>query len=110
MARLTAGFWVAAYLQRLGAQGIFAHVAHRGDATAGAILVKVATMDGAATAFQRSFDPLTGARVWMTLAAGPEPEVDAAIARQRGFDRDLWVIEVEDPRGRHLLDEPGLSD
>ncbi|MGY9012369.1 MAG: DUF1491 family protein, partial [Rhodobacterales bacterium] len=23
---------------------------------------------------------------------------------------DLWVIEVEDRQGRHLLDEPGLAD
>ncbi|MEM1372062.1 MAG: DUF1491 family protein, partial [Pseudomonadota bacterium] len=28
--------------------------------------------------------------------------------RQRSFDPDLWVIEVEDRNGRHLLDEPGL--
>jgi hypothetical protein len=45
----------------------------------------------------------------MELAMGPEAEVDAAIARQRGFDPDLWVIEVEDRAGRHLLDEPGLA-
>jgi hypothetical protein len=46
----------------------------------------------------------------MTLAEGEEAEVDAAIARQRGYDPDLWVVEVEDRQGRHLLDEPGLSD
>ena len=40
---------------------------------------------------------------------GGEAEVDASIARQRSFDRDLWVIEVEDRRGRHLLDQEGLS-
>jgi hypothetical protein len=45
----------------------------------------------------------------VTLAEGPEPDVDAAIARQRSFDPDLWVIEVEDRAGRHLLDEPGLE-
>jgi hypothetical protein len=48
--------------------------------------------------------------VWAPLAEGAEAEVDAALARQRGFDPDLWVIEVEDRAGRHLLDEPGLAD
>jgi len=43
------------------------------------------------------------------LIEGPEAEVDAAVSRQRGFDSDLWVIELEDARGRHLLDEDGLA-
>ncbi|MEY3003616.1 MAG: hypothetical protein RLZZ491_792, partial [Pseudomonadota bacterium] len=45
----------------------------------------------------------------MELAKGAETAVDAAIDRQRGFDPDLWVIEIEDRAGRHLLDQPGLS-
>jgi hypothetical protein len=60
--------------------------------------------------FQRSFDLMTGARAWVVLAEGDEAEVDASIAKQRSFDRDLWVIEVEDRAGRHLLDEEGLAD
>ena len=74
------------------------------------MLVKLATMDGKATAFQRSFDLMTGARKWMVLAEGDERTVDESIAKQRSFDPDLWVIEVEDKAGRHLLDEPGLKD
>ena len=76
---------------------------------AGAVLVKLNTLDGQARAFQRTFDLGTGDRVWAELAAGAEPEVDAAIGRQRGFDPDLWVIEVEDRQGRYLLGEPGLG-
>jgi hypothetical protein len=109
MARLTAEFWVQAYLTRLRLQDIPAFVVARGDSTAGAVLVKQATLDGRATAHQRSFDPMTGERAWMVLADGPEAEVDATIARQRAFDPDLWVIEVEDRAGRHLLDAPGLE-
>lgn len=106
---LTTDFWVSAYLARLSQAGIFAHVAHRGDATAGAVAIKVATMDGRASFFTRSFDG-SGERVWTTAAdRSPENEVDDSIARQRSFDRDLWVIEVEDPRGRHLLDQEGLT-
>lgn len=109
MARLTAGFWVAAYLARLRLADVPAFVVAHGDDTAGAVLVKLNTLDGQARVFQRSFDMMTGERTWVVLAAGDEAAVDATVARQRGFDPDLWVIEVEDRAGRHLLDEDGLA-
>ena len=107
--RLTAGFWVSAYLTRLRLADIQAYVTQRGDATAGAVIVKVATLNGQARAFQRSFDLTSDARVWVVLAEGPEPGVDALLTRQKARDRDLWVIELEDKAGRTLLDEAGLS-
>ncbi|EPX87006.1 DUF1491 family protein [Salipiger mucosus] len=109
MARLTTRFWVDAYLARLNFAMIPAYVIAHGDDTAGAVLVKLATLDGQARAFTRGFDLSTGDRHWTELTAGPEPEVDASIAKQRSFDPDLWVIEVEDRQGRHLLDEEGLA-
>lgn len=109
MVRLTADFWVRAYLARLAQADIPAYVIARGDATAGAVLVKCSTLDGQATAFQRRTDPMSGESRWMVLAEGPEATVDGAIARQRDFDPDLWVIEIEQRDGRHLLDEDGLT-
>ncbi len=108
--RLTADFWVAAYLTRLRLADVPAFVVARGDATAGAVLVKLNTLDGQAACYQRAFDLTTGARAWVVLTRGAEADVDAAVMRQRGFDPDLWVIEVEDRAGRHLLDQDGLRD
>ncbi len=105
-ARLASGIWVAAYLRRLQIEGIPAYVIARGDDTAGEVLVKLALLDGTARAFLREYDLAQDARVWRVLIEGPEPEIDAAIARQRGFDPDLWVIEVEDARGRDFLQNP----
>ena len=109
MTRLTAEFWVHAYLARLRFQEIPAFVVTHGDDTAGAVLVKLNTLDGQATTFQRSFDLMSGERSWVELSSGVEADVDAAIARQRSFDPDLWVIEVEDRQGRHLLSQEGLE-
>ncbi|MCP4209137.1 MAG: DUF1491 family protein [Shimia sp.] len=108
--RLTAEFWVQAYLARLRLADIPAFVVAHGDDTAGAVLVKLNTLDGLAVVYQRSFDLMLGVRKWVVLAEGEETDVDATLARQRSFDTDVWVIEVEDRQGRHLLDEPGLSD
>ena len=107
--RLASGVWVSAYLTRLRLADIPAFVVARGDETAGAVLVKLNTLDGNAKAFQRSFDMMTGERTWMVLADGIEQDVDMSIAKLRSFDSDLWVIEVEDRQGRTLLDEDGLS-
>jgi len=110
MTRLVASLWVEAYLTRLRLADIPVFVVARGDATAGAVLVKMNTLDGQACCYQRTFDLMTGARVWMVLAQGDEVAVDATLARQRASDPDVWVIEVEDKAGRHLLEEPGLKD
>ncbi len=109
MVRLTAEFWVQAYLTRLRLADIPAFVTARGDSTAGAVLVKLNTLDGQAHVWQRSFDLDSGERQWIVLTEGVESEVDAAIGRQRGFDPDLWVVEVEDRAGRTLLEEDGLA-
>lgn len=109
-ARLAAGIWVSAYLLRLRLADIAAYVTAKGDAVSGAVVVKVATLDGRAVSFQRSFDLAAGARRWVLLAEGPEAEVDAALGRARGRDPDLWVIELEDRQGRTLLEEEGLAE
>ena len=107
--RLTADIWVSAYLTRLRLSEIPAFVVQRGDSTAGAVLIKLNTLDGQACCFQRSFDLMTGDRKWVVLTEGADRDVEMSVAKQRSFDPDLWVIEVEDKQGRHLLDEPGLE-
>lgn len=109
MTRLTSDFWVKAYLTRLRLANIPAFVTAKGDATAGNVMVKLNTLDGHAQAFQRSYD-MEGKRIWLVLSEGADSDVEAVLAKQRGFDPDIWIIEVEDRAGRHLLDQPGLSD
>ena len=110
MIRLTSDIWISAYLTRLRLADIPAFVVQRGNATAGAVLVKLNLLDGQGIVFQRSFDLQSGARNWVELISGDEADLDLAIVRQRDFDPDVWVVEVEDRLGRHLLDEPGLSE
>lgn len=110
LARLTAEVWVSAYIARLRKEAIPVFVTSKGDATAGAVLIKVSRLDGTAQVFQRSFDIMTGERSWVVLKDGNERDVDSSIDAQRRFDPDLWVLEVEDRDGRHLLDTSGLAD
>lgn len=107
-ARLASHLWVGAYLARLGSDNIPAYVLARGDDTAGAIAVKCAHLDGRATLWRREWDFETDSRPWVATDTGSEADIDAAIARARATDPDLWVIEIEARDGRTLLDQEGL--
>ena len=106
--RLTSDFWVAAYRARLEAMGVPVYVVARGDPTAGAVVVKLATLDGRAQLFGR-VARLEGGQAWEVMAAGDEAVVEQSIERQRQRDPDLWVLAVDDRQGRHLLDDVGFT-
>lgn len=108
-ARLATGFWVAAYRARAEAAGLPVYIARRGDDTAGAVLVKCATLDGLASLWAREYDLESGSRQWRRIAQGTEAEIDASARAQAGFDPDLWILEVESRDGRTLLDDEGLT-
>ncbi len=101
--------WAQALVRRAQVGGAFATVARRGDSDAGAVLVKVATMNGKAMLYAPAQDG-EGQRIWLNLSNGALGDEEAAIdayARKRGnTDPDLWVIEIEDRQGRHFLTEP----
>ncbi len=109
--RLKAGIWVGAYLRKLNALAVTAVVARRGDGDAGAIFVKVASLDGFALVLRPAATGLAGTedeRFWsLAFPEGrlEETKADAYLTRQAGFDPDIWVIEVEDRQGRHFLDD-----
>lgn len=107
--RLATSLWVQAYLMRLSQQGIMALVQRRGDPTAGAICIKLCTMDGRAMLYQRHYDLMSDASHWEKTDEASEPDIDALLDRQAQRDRDLWIVAIEDPQGRHLLNDPGLE-
>jgi hypothetical protein len=108
--RLRAELWVRAYLKRLELNNIPAYIAARGQPDSGAVMIKCATLDGSARLYTRRFDYAQDKDCWAVLVQGTEAEVDASIRKQRSFDPDLWVIELESRHGRTLLDEDGLKD
>ncbi|NJM34135.1 MAG: DUF1491 family protein [Rhodomicrobium sp.] len=109
--RLKSGIWVSAYIRQLGTIPIPALVVRRGDGDAGAIFIKISTLDGFAQVLRPASAGIErgeGARFWaIALRAGraEESAADAYLARQADFDSDIWIIEVEDREGRHFLDD-----
>jgi hypothetical protein len=110
--RLKTGIWAAAYLRRCHVEGLFAAVRRRGADEAGAVFVKIDRLDGTADLYgpapQTAFDDAHPVdRAFTQLLGGearPEADVEAYLAREYRRDPDIWVIEVEDRAGRHLLE------
>ena len=109
--RLKSGIWVAAYLRRCQTEGIFGAVRRRGAEEAGAVFVKVATLDGNAVLYapapQAVYDdsrPIE--RLFAPISPHPLPEalVEERLAKEIRFDPDVWIVETEDRAGRHFLD------
>ena len=101
--RITSEIWVAAYRKNLDKKGIPIFINRTGNKIAGAILVKVSKMDGMATLYHRVLDK-GGGKCWMKFHDGSEEKINFIIEKQNAFDPDLWVLEIEDPKGRHYLD------
>ena len=74
----------------------------RGDDAAGSIALIHRDRRGGVRALARTLGP-GGEYVWRTAATGDS--VDRWVARQRGFDPDLWVIELDTPDPARFVDE-----
>lgn len=108
MEELKTEFWASALLRRAAIAGAFGGVTRKGDTDAGAVLVKVATMDGRARLYAPARDG-EGERIFLDLSSGTlgdvEANVDAYARKRADTDPDVWVIEIEDKHGRHFLME-----
>lgn len=103
---LSTDLWVAALIRRAEQGGAFATVARKGDARAGAVLVKTLNRhSGSARLYAEAFGG-DGERLWMQpVESSEEAELDAYVERARRIDPDLWLVEIEDREGRHFLTE-----
>ncbi|MET0597234.1 MAG: DUF1491 family protein [Mesorhizobium sp.] len=99
--RLTTDIFVSALIRRVFSAGGFAAVANRGAAEAGAIFLVTRDRFGQlrlyGPAAQTAYDSATPEerRFSLLLDAAEESAVEARLARERRFDADIWVIELE---------------
>lgn len=105
--RLDTDIWVYALIRRAHQGGAFAVVARKGDARGGAVLVKLVNRRAGETRLLAEATRGDGETVWMQpIPSADEAEIDKYIERSARIDPDLWVVEIDDPEGRHFLVEP----
>lgn len=103
---LSSDLWVSALIRRAEIGGASATVVRRGDQRAGTVIVKAwNTRDRRGRLYTEAFGG-DGERLWIQpIESEFESELDAYVARQVGYDPDIWVVEVEDRDGRHFITE-----
>ncbi len=104
--RVKTHIWVSAYIRRTQADGFPAVLVHRGDEDAGAVLLKINRFEQGCQVFTQVRDQ-HGNLAWMAGTGSDlvtEADADTYVARQRQYDADLWVVEVEDPTNTYALD------
>ena len=104
--RLKTGIWISALVRRCDLAAIPVAVLSRGDGDAGAILLKFNSGIGGCSVLTHARGR-DGELLWMR-ATGPnlvdEATADAYIARQRGRDPDIWVVEIENGSAQDVID------
>lgn len=104
---LSSDIWVAALIRRAEQGGGFAVVVRKGDARAGAVLVKVLDRRNGTARLYAEATRGDGEQVWMQPQdTVDEADLDRYIERAVRIDPDLWVVEIDDREGRHFLTEP----
>ena len=99
--RVTTDLWVSALLRRVFAAGGFAAVVKRGAAEAGAVFVLARSRLGEVALFgpapQTSYDSAKpDDRFFTLLGSGDDAAMlDARLEREKKFDPDIWVVEIE---------------
>ena len=88
-----------------------AYVIKRGDEQAGAIFVKINTLDGFSKLFLRNikYDLNNDKEIFEFVDLYPQKrittkEIDKRISKEIEIDRDCWVVEIEDKNGFNAFD------
>jgi hypothetical protein len=107
IARLKAGIFVRALIRRAEVAGAQAYVARHGAEEAGAVVIKIARLDGTCLVLDQARRG-EGELVWVKPLGDAVDDAKAAayFDKQMKFDPDLWIVEIEDREGRTFVDEP----
>ena len=102
--RVTTDLWVSALVKRVFSGGGFAAIAKRGASEAGAVFVIVRDRLGGAVLFgpapQTSYDTAKpDERFFTRYALEDAAALDARLEKEKRFDPDIWVVEIEPGQG-----------
>src|SRR6201996_6129033 len=108
--QIDTSIWVYALIRRAHQGGAFATVGRKGDSRGGAVLVKLVNRRAGEARLLAEATRGDGERFWMQpVLSTREADLDPYSERAALIDPDVWVVEIDDPEGRHFLVEPVVA-
>lgn len=104
--RLPTHLEVAGWRRAVEAAGGFATILHRGDRDAGSVLLLTIKRGGNPQLWER-MPQLDGQRVFTRIPGHPidnVEEIAAYLARRKGQDSDLWIVELDVAEPERFVD------
>ena len=105
-ARLTAKAWTNALIRRVHAEGGFATVLSHGDDTAGSVILVIQKRDGGQAVLTRA--TRGDSYVWVVAMEHPRDQlgyVNDFLDKQRRYDPDVWIVELDIVHPERFIDE-----
>ncbi len=100
-ARPPTSLYVGSVARAAEREGVPITVTHRGDPNSGTIILKINLLNGTARVLTEARDG--DERVWTPATNQdpmPEAKAEAYLSRQTATDPDVWLVEIEDKKGR----------
>jgi hypothetical protein len=112
--RVTSAFFVTALIRRCGVENIPAVVVRRGAEDAGAIAIIIDRLDGSSDLYlpapQAAFEEAGGDRLFERILERALPDaIRDRLDRERRFDPDLWIVEIEDRQAGTMFGVTGAG-
>jgi hypothetical protein len=95
--RLATHMLVSSLIRQMAEQGDFATVLHKGDRTAGALLI-MAREKGQSPELFEQFSAIDGSRKWEAVPVQnieTEEQISEYLDRRVARDPDIWILELD---------------
>ena len=104
--RLKSSIWIQAQIRICSISNLSAYVMKRGDPDAGAIFLHLNKLNGNNLVYNQ-IRTISGQIAWSQSGSGTklgDQEVHDYLEKQKKYDPDLWILEIEDPEDKYKFD------
>ena len=104
--RLKSSIWIQAQIRICTISNLSAYVMKIGDPDAGAIFLHLNKLNGNNLVYNQ-IRTISGQIAWSQSGSGTtlgDKEVHDYLEKQKKYDPDLWILEIEDPEDKYKFD------